>query len=239
VDIEEDDVLELHLWLPPTENRKRGFFAVIAGGKVIRKGPNPYRHRQIPYVHFTGEKTPGKTHGFSSGQQALPEIRLYNEQKSRVVEIARTMSKPPWLVPNSARIPKRTIVSEPGLIIRYAGINPPTPAKMPEVPRIFSELMLTSIRDIDELTAQREPTRGINPPGGRSAAVVQTLQATDEGSLNIIGTTLDTGISTVGRLMLSVVDQFMTEDRIISYVGEKNKHIAFTFKSNSLTGKNF
>jgi hypothetical protein len=98
--------------------------------------------------------------------------------------------------------------------------------------------MGSEIRDIDEITAQRESTRGINPSGGRSAAVVERLQATDEGSLSIIGLIFDTGFSQTGCLFLSIIDQFVTEDRIIQFTGERNKHIVKTFKSGSLQGKN-
>lgn len=234
-DLGKEDVVELSLWVPPNNKFKKGFYCVVAGGqKVLRKGPNPYEHRMVPFAMAVAEKVPGKVHGFSAASQAIPEIKAYNAAKSAIVEMTKAMGGNKWLVHKNAKV--AAITNEVGEIIRWEGVVPPTPAPMPNPPRVFFDLMMSNIRDVDEITAQREATRGQNPAGGRSAALVQNLQAVDEGSLNVIGLTVDTVMAQTGRMMLSIGAQFISEDRMMSYAGENNKHVAFVLRSGSLKG---
>lgn len=238
MEIDDTKILELNMWVPPGEDLKHGFNAVIAGGEVIVKGPNPYAHNEIPIVHFTAEKTPGKTLGFSAAEQTLPQMREYQRSRSQMIEIRNLMGKPKWLVPKTAHISKSALTSEPGEVVEFSGMLAPQPAPPPNIPRYFADLQGLDIRDLDEIWAQRDASKGINQPGVRSAVQNTNLQDQDDGSLAIIGLTLNTGISKAGRLTLSVIDQFVKEERIIGYLGERKRYESVTYGKGSLTGPN-
>lgn len=234
----ETQILELNLWMPPSGQKglENGRWVTWAGGLIINNQSNPYQHRGFPIDHFTSETTPGKMWGFSSASQVLPLIEEHQKQFSQDIESLRLMSRPKWFVPRQARIKRTALTSEPGEIIDYSGNTPPTPGQgaAPNRYSLDSQIMLK--RHADTIMSQQEASRGINPAGGRSAAVVQELQAADEASAAIVGLIFDTGFSSVGRKIVSIGDQYYSEDRILSYVGEQNKYESFLLKKDSLSG---
>jgi hypothetical protein len=238
VEVNEQDVLELQLWLPRSRQFQKGYSCVIAGGKVIHKGPNPYKHNRIPFVHFGTERTPGKVWHFSSAEHALPILRQYQKTKSQITEIKNLMGKPKWLVSRSSNIKKTAITSEPGEVIEYTGSIVPVAWSPPPVPRYMFDLMAYDRRDMDEIMAQRDATKGSNPAGVRSNSALQTLIGADEGQLAIVGLNLDTGFSLMGRLVLSNYAQFVKEDRLVTYVGDRNRYESIALKQGSLEGPN-
>lgn len=231
-------VLELQIWLPKSKQLPQGFWGVIAGGNVLQKGPNPYQHGEIPIIKFTAERTPGKVWGFSAAEQVVPIIREYQKTISQTIEIKNLMAKPKWMVPKSANIKKTAITSEPGELIEYTGAQAPTPHNPPNVPNYMLNLLGIHRKDMDDIMAQRDATKGENPAGSRSATMLVNLQEQDDGQLALIGLDFDAGFSNLGRLFLSNYDQFVREDRLISYTGENNRFEVAALKQGALKGKN-
>lgn len=240
MEIDDTKILELNFWLPPGEDLKHGYHCVIAGGMVLpdAKGPIPYNHRQIPLVHLTAEKTPGKVLGFSAAEQTIPQMREYQRTRSQMIEIRNLMAKPKWLVPKMAHISKSALTSEPGEIVEYSGTLAPEQAAISNIPRFVTDLQGLDIRDLDEIWAQRDASKGINQSGVRSMVQNANLQDQDDGSLAIVGLILNTGISKAGRLTLATIDQFVKEDRLTAYLGERKRYESVTYGKDSLSGPN-
>lgn len=230
------EVLELQLWMPKSKQFKQGFFAVVAGGYVIEKGPNPFDHREIPYIHFKSEETPGKAWGFSSTEMAKSVVDEYQRTKSQVTEMKNLTAKPKWICPRTARILDTAITSEPGEVIEFSGLQPPSIVPPPSIPPYVLRLMEADRRDIDDIMAIHDASIGINPSGSRSGLMNVNLQEQDEGQLAIVGLNIDTGLSRVGRLILSVQNQFYKEDRLKQIVGEKHRFETFVIGRGSLAG---
>lgn len=231
----DDEVLELQLWIPRVPRHPQlaeGRFIVIAGGKIIHNSSNPYKHQQIPYVHFGTEKVPGKVWHMSSIEHVSPIIKEYQKTQSQIIEVKNMMGKPKWLVSRLANV--KNITSAPGEIVYYTGNMKPDAWHPPSVPRYMFELLLMNRQDADDIMAQRDATKGKNPPGGRSAIMLENLQSQDEGQLAIAGLNLDTGFSYLGSLVLSLYDQFIQEDRVYTYVGERNRLETVKLKSGVL-----
>ncbi len=231
----ENEVLELHLWLPKSRQFRKGFHAVAAGGMIIYKGENPYKHRQPPYVHFGSEKVPGKIWHFSSIEMALPVIKQYQATKSQMTENKNLLGKPKWLVSRASRVSSTAITSEPGEIIKYTGVKAPEMIPPPGMPRYIEDLLILDRRDIDDIVARHDASMGKNPSGSRSGLMNINLQEQDDGQLAIVGLNLDVGMSKIGRLILATQDQFYKEDRIVNFLGEKSRFEAFSLKRGDLS----
>lgn len=232
-------LLRLEAWIPRTPTNKQlkdGYFCVVVGGKVIDKGPNFYNHRKPPYIHFGTEKTPGKIWHFSAASQVKPVMDEYQRTQSQIAEIKNLMAKPKWLVSKFANILDNSITDEPGEIIEYSGNWKPEQTTPVSIPNYIFNLLAFNRRDMDEIMAQRDATKGTNPPGVRSSSALANLQGQDDENLALIGLNLDTGWSIAGRLTLSTVDQFVKEDRLIPYTGERGRYEIAELKKGSLQG---
>jgi len=240
LDVDEADLLELRLWMPKSAQKglQEGRFVTVAGGKLIVNTLNPYKDQEMPYVKFTAERTPGKIWGFSAASQVLPLVREHQKNRSQIIEAKNLMSKPKWLVSRSSRILETAITSEPGEVIEYSGLIKPEAHHPPSMPRYVFDLDVLNQKDMDAIMAQRDATKGVNPPGGRSGTMLENLQSQDDGQLALIGLDLDTGMSTVGRKILSRYSQFVAEDRLITFTGEKNRLETVLLKQGSLVGVN-
>ncbi|GAG34014.1 unnamed protein product, partial [marine sediment metagenome] len=181
----DNDILELHCWMPRSKQKglEDGRLVVIGGGNILQNGRNPYEHRSIPYVMFQSEKTPGKIWAKSAVGHILPLIREHQKSRSQIIEIKNTMSKPKWLVPKSANVKTTALTSEPGELIRFTGALPPTAWAPPTVPKYVFDLDVFNRKDMDDIMAQRDATKGTNPSGSRSATMLENLQAQDDGQL--------------------------------------------------------
>lgn len=230
------DVLELQCWLPKCRKYPKGLYAVIAGGKVISKGINPYNHGLVPYVMFSGEKTPGKIWASCNLEHAIPLIEQNNKTVSQILEIKNMMGKPKWLAPRSAALLTKAIDSEPGEVIEYSGLSKPEAWHPPPVPRYLFDIMAVLKSNRDDIVAQRDATRGVNPAGVRSGSALENLQSQDEGQLTVIGLNLDTGMSIVGRMILTLLDQFVDEKRVATFTGEKNRFQSIQIGRGRLSG---
>jgi len=235
---DDSEVLRLKLWLPKSRQFPRGFYAAIAGGQVIDKGNNPYVHGQIPLIHFGTEKTPGKIWCFCNAEQAQGPIQQYQHSVSQLIEIKNMTAKPKILAPRTAMLLSSAWTSEPGEIVEFSGLTAPIPWTPPSPPRYLFDLMHTFRRDIDDIVAQRDATKGINPAGVRAAASLENLQSQDEGQLGIGALNIDTGMSLTGRMILANHAQFVREDRLYNYTGDKNRYEVIQLKQGMLMGGN-
>lgn len=233
---DDKDILEIKLWLPQSPKLPDGYLCVVAGGKIIQRGKNPFDHRQIPIVHFSEQKTPSKVIGFSKLEQSLSLIEEYSRSRSQVVETQNLMSKPKVLAPRSAMLLDTAWTSAPGEVVEFTGTVAPTVWVPPPIPRYVFDTMLLHRKDIDDIVAQRDATKGYNPPGVRSALALDNLQAADEGEGAITSLGLDTGFAHLGRLLLSTADQYIKEYRRFTYPGERGRLETIELNRGTLRG---
>ena len=234
---DDDEVLELKGWIPKSRKFPEGFECVIAGGKVVDKSVLKYRHGLLPFVHYTAERTPGKIWANSSLDYALPLIEERQHILSQLIEIKNMTAKPKILAPRTSALLSEAWTSEPGEIVEYSGLQAPQPWTPPSVPRYVFDLLNVLNHDMADITAQRDATKGINPSGVRSATALVNLQDQDDGQLAILGLILDTGKSIEGRMMLAIADQYYTEDRLLTFVGEKGRVGSVLIKPGSFSGQ--
>lgn len=234
----EDEILEINLWQARSRGLKRGRWVTYAGGVIVNNTENPYDHGELPFNQFFADRMPGKMWSFSGASQILPLVKEQQKSLSQIAENRNLMARPKWAVPHAARIKRTSITSEPGEIIRYFGGIPPTQLTPGNMPRYVFDAFVMNQKAMDHIMAQQEASRGINPPGGRSAAVVQELAATDDGSYAVAGLGFDTGFSSAGRKLLSIARQFYREDRLLVFLGDNNAYQSRLLKKGSLIGDN-
>jgi hypothetical protein len=248
--IDSDKIVEYYeFWHLRTRNMPHGSYAVLLGDisnlkTTVMPVDEPYPIEQYPHgelpiigadpIALTGIM-PGSVPRIS---QARPLQREYNEVRSRINDNIDAMGNSVILSPKDANLNFKKLDNQAGNIVEYEGMmNKPT--REPGVPvpsAAFAHLELIR-RDIDEIFAFHEPSKGIMPEGGpRSAIGLQTLQEADATQLSPMARALDEADERVVYQMLSLAVANYG-DRMIQVVGKDNKWTLEKISAEELNGK--
>lgn len=236
---EEEDantVLTHTLWVNPTKRNPKGFFAVVAGERVLAKGPLPNSFKRIPYVHAQEIPVPGRFWGTSAFEQCLSLQADYNRARSQLVEMRNLMAAPKWFVPKSSGVSSTSLTSKAGEIVEF--VYPFKPEAWS--PTIDAQIHLKTcdlaIRDIEDGAAYHDVTQGKLPPGGRSGRAIDLLQEQDEQMLAPAFLLAEKALAMIGSWALQILAENVTEDRVITIAGKDRQIEAMQFCGKSLFG---
>lgn len=215
----------------PSPSAPNGRHAILIGDTEIECHDRlPYDHKRIPLVKFDFITFPGRFWGGSVIEHLIPLQREWNRVRSMLIENRNVMSRPKLLVPTTAGIPDDVWTSEPGEKVYF---NPaggrPEPWVPPPIPGyVLNELQQTEA-DMMEIASYHWATRGINPPGVRTAAGLAMLQEADDTPLGPVLQWNEASWREVGEQILELAKQFYTEPRLIHLkVGNEAETVEFS-----------
>jgi hypothetical protein len=229
---DEPKVIVHQLWANPTKQKPRGFFAVVANNKIIRKGDNPYTFSNIPYEMAVEIPVPGRLWGTSALEQAIPIQMSYNRGRSIQLENRNAMARPKWKVPRGAGIIQGALNDRPGEVIEYNFPFEPKMEKPPEMPEYTRQLIDLDIRDLEDVTNIHEVSNARVPAGVRSGIAITQLQEQDDTMLGPTFMVASRALSRIGSYTLQMFAQNVTTDRLLKIVGKD-----FEFESQIFQGK--
>lgn len=237
----EEEVAVVHeYWEKPTEKYPRGRLIIVAGNVELWNGENPYDHQMFPFIKIDDITIPGRFWGMSSFEQAIPLNRNYNRARSQEVENRTLMGRPKILVPKICNVIQNAFDAEAGEKIEY---RPGPRGEKPELlyPQSTAAATQTEIQhtmsDIQEVLQWHEVSRGILPSANIPAEGIEKLQNSDETAMGDAATNLDIGLSKLGKMILSLVHQFWTEERMVRAGGEGSRLEAFRVRGDELQGQ--
>jgi len=233
-----DRVLVLECWLRPGTHPDfptGGVVTVVGDEVAVATQGSPFLHGEQPFIKLDVIPT-GGFYAESSITDLIPLQRLYNRQRSQLIETANTMGRPKWIAPVGS-VNGSQIDSEPGQVITYQPIGPaPTPVPMPPVPSYFQEMPQAALRDMDDISGQHEISRGQQPGQVTAATAISYLQEQDDTLLAWAVGSLEDGMARLGRHLLSHVVQFWGAPRLVRVVGEDQSFDAVELTGSALRG---
>lgn len=235
-------------WHVPDKNMPQGAFAVGLGD--IEKssdfvlpvnGPYPkeqYPHEEIPFT----PADPVSLDGISIG--SVPRISLarplqkeYNQIRSLILDDIDGMGNSVVFVPRGANVDRKKVTNLPGNYVEYDGPFKPQREPGVQIPAALFVHLENVRKDIDEIFAFHEPSKGIMPEGGpRSAIGLQTLQEADITQLSPVIRALDEADERVAHqaLCLAIANY---DERLIQIVGKDNQWVLQKISPDELKGK--
>ena len=242
--VERENVSIVHeLWVKPGAIRShpKGGYYVIVGDKIINgkgKGVDfPYIHGQLPYVHYVEVVTPGRSWGESTLTQLIPLQASYNKTRSQLQEAKNLMSKPKWVVPKGSGLPHTSITSEPGEILEpNPGFRIEQIAPVP-MPSYVANLLQQDKSDMEDIASIHEVSKADSPGQLRGSQGVMALIEQDETVIGLTIQGIEKQQERLGRQLLSLNAQFVTEERLARIVGESNEVMIFTFRGRDIIGQ--
>ena len=159
----------------------------------------------------------------------VPLQQATNRTESQIRESINAFIYPKVLVPTGSKIKKGAFADMPE-VIEFAGV-PPSYLQPPSLANYVFKSKDDLLKHMNDIAMLHEVTRqGQVPPNVRTAAGLMRLQEADNLALASVMEMYEGAEEIAGQMMLDRVKQFYPEERIVEYIGERNRLEAFTFK---------
>ncbi len=231
---EKSQIIEHTISIRACPKHPKGLWATIGGGKVLARGD---LEQGFPYEFFSEIKVPGRFWGTCALEQCIPMQLEVNRGRSQMVETRNIHSKPKWLIPNGSGVPVGSPTSEPGEKIPYQGMARPEQITPPPIPAYVAQTIQHAIDDIEQVSAQHEPTNAQAPGSVRSGVGIAQLQEADFAILAPFFLTSEQALARSGKTVLQLIHAHYKEKRLSKMVGPNYEVDSFFFLGGDLMGK--
>lgn len=233
-------VVEKQLWIRPCRLFPSGKYVVVAGGKVLHHGDFPYKHGRLPYAHLRDVNVPGRFWARSEIEDLIPVQKQINAKASRISEIFNLHANPKWLNPRNSGVDRDDLNNSAAEVIDHNPQAAPTAHVPPPLPAYTSDAIGRDLQDFDDISGQREATRGQAPGRVDSASGIMALQEADDSRLGPLNKHIGTQLADAFSQLLSLAHEFYTDKRLIRIVGESGRVEVREFKGEDLApGRGF
>lgn len=230
-------VMTHELFVRKTKRFPKGLYCLTAGEEVlVTPRDNPYEHGMLPYAHFMETYDSAGFYGTCAVEQIRPNQARYNKIQSVITDCINLMGKPKWTISRQAGV--RSINNKPGEIIWYNGILKPEQIQPKPLPAYIQQTLEQVRRDMQDTASFHNVSSGQNEPGVRSGRAVLALQGADDEQQGPSLIWYDTAMTQLGILSLQLLNQYVTEERIIQIAGEFNQLETQTYSGEMLQGNN-
>lgn len=197
---------------------------VIANRQIVlRDSPNPFTHKQIPFVELDDYRDPHRYYGQSELSVIDPLQREINAIRNQRRDYDNLALNPVIrMVPGVLRNPS-TAVMAPGSVWMVSDLNSMDVFELPQLQGSAREIELQTGNDIKMSVALDEIGIGLLPenPQRRSATEVVTAQTMAGKRFSMKIALLEEAVKKIGDLVFALDQQFLDRERIIQIVGER------------------
>lgn len=217
----EDDTKELVELL---EYWERDRLIVVANRSVVlRDTPNPYEHKEIPFVELDDFRDPHKLYGQSELSVIDPLQREINSIRNQRRDYDNLALNPVIrMIPGTLRNPASAKMA-PGSVWMVSDLNSMDTFTMPQLQGGATEIEAQTARDIERAVALDEYGIGLLPPGSarRSATEVASVSNMAGKRFSMKIALLEEAVKKIGQLIFALDQQFLDNERIIQIVGQQ------------------
>lgn len=203
---------------------ERDRLIVIANRSVVlRDTPNPYSHKEIPFVELDDYRDPHRLYGQSELSVIDPLQREINSIRNQRRDYDNIALNPViMMVPGTLRNPNSAVMA-PGNVWPVSDLNSIAPFVMPQLQGASTDIERQTAADIERTVAIDEMGIGLLPEGGqrRSATEVVTAQSMAGKRFAVKIALLEEAVKKIGYLVFALNQQFLDQERMIQIVGER------------------
>jgi len=213
--IEHDREVEV-LWY---WNKQLDKLAIVANDVLVVDKPNPYKHKQLPFVRVIDVLRPYQFYG--KGEPELMESLQDETNTLRRMTIDRNhldIDKP-ILVSDTLTIDDEDIMSRPHGTIPVGDINGAKPLEYGDIPRsVFDQLGLLN-DDKVRVTGMDERQQSVSTAGTATEAAILKEATLKRLNLKLLQIKKDTLVD-LGRLRVANILQFYSQPKLEEILGE-------------------
>lgn len=208
----------IELW-SKDENDKT-WVTIMANGVLLKHCPNPFNHNRFPFVRFTDYPIPSCFWGMGEIQQLEKLQMSINARRAQTTDILRVTANPPFVADADSGINPKAMTNRPGTIIyknRGSEVSWLTP---PQLPSALFSLQEMDKQDFEAISGVHDVTQGRRPVGIEAASAITELQEAAQTRIRAKVRSMEGSLRDVGRLVVSLVQQFYDDERVIRIVGK-------------------
>lgn len=190
---------------------------------VLRDSPNPYNHKQIPFVELDDYRDPHKYYGQSELSVIDPLQREINSIRNQRRDYDNLALNPViQMVPGTLRNPNSAKMA-PGAVWMVSDLNSIGVFELPHLQGTAVQIEQQTTVDIQRAVAIDEIGIGLLPenPQRRSATEVVTASTMAGKRFAVKIALLEEAVKKIGQMVYALDQQFLDQERIIQIVGER------------------
>jgi hypothetical protein len=206
----------------------------VANGIVLRDVPSPYR--MFPYVRVVDIGRPNEFWGLGEVEVLYPLQNDYNRRRSQIADHCSLMGNAIWIIDRSSLVDPDSLTNKPGAIIETNGLalirrEPPVP-----LPQWMFTSTAQTASEMREIAGVSAVAGGIPPKGVRSGQGMEAAQGIATTRIRSRGRDLEISIEQLGRLMISILQDYVQTPRVIRIVGSTGHAYWVPFDGRSVRG---
>lgn len=190
---------------------------------VIRDEPNPYRHGKKPFVRLVDQSI---QHEFLGMGELEPietlQYELNDRRNQRMDNVTLVLNRM-WKVKNGANVDEDELVSDAGGVVHTDDMNGIEPLQMPDVTASSYQEETLIKADIQQTTGVSDFTRGVGSDAlaNDTATGISLIQEAGNSRFRLKIRNLESAIEKIGRMMVSLNEQFVEEEKVIRILGDE------------------
>jgi hypothetical protein len=204
----------------------RGRFLVVAGGKIMQDGPNPYWHSMFPFAKLRLIRVPWSSQGASILEPIAMMSDIVNRINGGLMDMIRAVIEPKIVAPKAAfaqSVWDSLDPGAPGSKVMYNN-NTPRPPEYPKPPELPA-YVLAMKQDVEKEQDMTSGASAINQtlqkkqiPGGDSLDMIMNSRSIP---IRFMGRGLTSFMIDVGTMVTANKMQFETSKSRIRKFGVK------------------
>lgn len=201
-------------------NKREDLLAIVCNDVLIKMGPIPYRHKQLPFARAVDIKRTKQFYGKGEAELLESLQEEVNTLRRMIIDRNHLDIDKPILVNDALAIEDEDIIARPHGAIPVGDVNAAKPLEYGDIPQsVFKSLdMLTD--DRIRVTGMDERQQSVDKAGTATEAAI--LKEATLKRLNMkINQVKNDFLVDVGRLRVANMLQYYSQPKLEAIVGEK------------------
>jgi hypothetical protein len=204
---------------------------IIAGGKLLHNGPNPYKigednQPDLPFRKVDCIKRVGMFFGKTVVERLIPLQRRYNALRNRKAEFLNRCSIGQWIVEDGAcdiDELEQNAGSPSYILVYQRGFSVPKLAENPQLPVAFETELSAILQEISMISGVSELSRQSSAdPGVKSGVALSIALEQDDTRLSSSSTNIERFLVSSGKQWLRMYRTMAQGTRLLRSVGSNN-----------------
>lgn len=204
------------------DDNDQTWVTIMANGILLKHDKNPFNHNKFPFVKYVDYLIPSMFWGMGEVQQLEKLQESINQRRAQTTDILRLTGNPPFVADADSGVNPKAMTNRPASIIfknRGSEVKWLTP---PQLPAALFEIQELDKQDFDAISGVLDVTQGRRPTGIEAASAIAELQEAAQTRIRFKVRLMEEAMKELGEMMLSLVQQFYTEERTIRIKGPSN-----------------